>query len=93
MKQLNLNLKIIILNLSCINNTKKSFRINHTIKNPNFFDADKFYNDYIINHNKKFDLNGFKCDFKLVFINFTPHIKTYFHHNTSIINLKRYLLY
>ena len=34
----------------------------------------------------------FKCDFEKVFNDFTPHIKTHFHHNTAIINLKRYLL-
>ena len=72
---------------------EKSFRINHTIKNPYFFDIDKIYNDYITNHNQKFDLHLVKCDFKLVFNNFTPHIKTDFHHNTSFINLKRNLLY
>ena len=28
---------------------EQSFRINHTIKNPNFFDVDKIFNDYITN--------------------------------------------
>ena len=72
---------------------ESSFRMNHTIKNPNVSDVDKIFNDYTTNYNKKFDLYLFKCDFKLVFNNFTPHIKTHSHHNTSNINLKRYLLY
>ena len=70
----------------------ESFRTNDTIKNPNFFDVDKTFNDYITNH-KKIDLCLFKFDFKLVFKNFAPHINPHFHHNTSNIILKRYLLY
>ena len=72
---------------------EKSIRINHTIENPIFFDVDKIFNDYITNHYRKFDLYFVKCDFKLVFNNFTPHIKTYFYHNTTITKLKRFLLY
>ena len=72
---------------------ERSFRISHTITNPNYFDMVKIINNYMANHKKKFDLYLLKCDFKLVFINFTPHNKTYFHRNTSNINLKRNLLY
>ena len=43
---------------------EKSIRKNHTIKNPNFFDIGKMFNVYITNHNKKFDLYLFKCEFK-----------------------------
>ena len=35
----------------------------------------------------------FKCDFKLVFNNLNPHIKTDFCHNTTFINLEQNLLY
>ena len=38
-------------------------------------------------------MNLFKCDFILVFIKFTPHIKTHFHHITKINNLRNYFLY
>ena len=31
-------------------------RINYTIQNPNLFDVDKTFNDYIINQNKKFSI-------------------------------------
>ena len=34
------------------NQTKKPFRIKHTIKNLNFFFIDAISNDYITNHNK-----------------------------------------
>ena len=76
--------------------TEKPFRIKHTIQNPNFFVIDKISNDYIANHNKKYYLFLFKCDFELIFNNafLKPIlIETDFYHNTSLINLKRYLLY
>ena len=59
----------------------------NTIKNP-----DKTFKDYIINHNQNFDEYFVKCNFKLDFNNCRPHIKTEFLHNTTNINLKRYLL-
>ena len=68
---------------------EKSIRINHSIENPNVFDIDKIFNDYITNHKKKFDFCLFKCDYKLVFNNITPHIKTDFYQITTINNLKR----
>ena len=34
-----------------INQYEKYFQTNHTIKNPDFFDMDKTFNDYITNHN------------------------------------------
>ena len=76
--------------------TEQPFRIKHTIKNPNFFVRDKISNEYIANHNKKYRLFLIKCDFKLIFNNdFSKpnHIETNFHHNTNLINLKRYLVY
>ena len=71
----------------------KSFQLNQTVDNPYFFHIDKIFNNYITNHNKKFGFYLLKCVFKLVFLNFTPQIKNYFHHNTTIISLKKYLLY
>ena len=65
----------------------------HTIKNQYFFDIGKIFSDYITNHNKKFDLYLFKCGLILVINNFSPHIRTHFHQNTTILNLKRYLLF
>ena len=51
---------------------EKCIRIKHTIENPKIFGIVKIFNDYIIKHNKKFDLYLVKCDFKLVFNNFNP---------------------
>ena len=42
---------------------EKGLRINHTIRNPNFFDVDKIFNNHITNHNTKIDLYSIKCDF------------------------------
>ena len=42
---------------------EKSFRINHSIENPYFFNIDKIFNDYITNHLKDFDLYLVKCHF------------------------------
>ena len=47
-----------------------------TIKSLDFFDMDEEFNDYICNHNKRFDLYLLKKVFKLVFVNeFHPNIK------------------
>ena len=78
------------------NQKEYPFRIKHTIKNPNFFVINKIFNDYITNHNKKFNLFLIKCDFKLIYNNdlLTPIlIETDFYHNNTLFNLKRYLLY
>ena len=37
-------------------------QVKHTIKNPDFSDIDKRFNDYITNHNKKFYLCFVKND-------------------------------
>ena len=76
--------------------TKKPFRIKHTIKNPNFCVIDKISNEYIANHNKKSYMFLIRCDFKLFSnIDFLKpiHIETDFCNNTNLINLRRYLLY
>ena len=39
-------------------------RINYTIRNPDFFDIDKVYDDYITNQNKKFEIYCVELDFK-----------------------------
>ena len=52
---------------------KKYFRINHTVKNPNFVDVDKIFNVYVTNHNEKFEIYFVRVDFKLDFDNFTPN--------------------
>ena len=68
-------------------------RIHLFSQNPYFFNVDKLFNIHITNHDKKFDLYLFKKDFNLFFNSFIPHIKIHFHHNNSIFNWRRYLLY
>ena len=73
------------------NQYEKSIGINHTIKNPIFFDIDRILNDYINNHNKK--IYFFNCEFKLSFYNLTPHNKSDFYQKTRTTDLKKNLLY
>ena len=74
--------------------TENPFRIKHTIKNPNFFVIDKIYNDYITDHNKKYNLFLAKCDFTIIFNNDLSKpilIETDLYH-TTLNNLRRYSL-
>ena len=34
---------------------EKSIRIKHVIQNPDFFDIDEIFNEYITKHNEKFE--------------------------------------
>ena len=71
------------------------FCIKYTIKNPNFFVIDKISNDYITNHKRKYFIFLIKCDFKIIFNNdFSKsiHIETESYHNTTFLNLKKFLL-
>ena len=72
----------------------KCIRINHTVKNTNFFNIDNIFIDYITNHNKKFELYLVRADFILNFDNdLNADIKTNFHHKVSPINVKLFFLY
>ena len=51
------------------NQYEKSFRTIRNIKNSNFFDIVKLFNDFITHHNRKVDLSLPNCEFKLKFIN------------------------
>ena len=56
--------------------------IKHTIRNPNFFDIDEIFHEYIISHNKKFEIYLVNYDIKLVFDkDFIPHIKSELQNN------------
>ena len=67
--------------------------ISKKIENPNYFKVDEIFNDYVTNYNKKFDLSPVKCEFEVTFINYTDFIKTEYFFNTSMVNMKNYLLY
>ena len=49
------------------NEFEKCIRTKHTIQNTNYFDIAEIFNEYIKNHNKKFDLYLVEYDFILVF--------------------------
>ena len=54
---------------------------------------DKIFNNYITNHNKKFDLYYINCEFLIETYNRLVNIEINFHHNTDYINLKSYLFF
>ena len=49
-KQLNINSKEFILNLSNTFNFGKKSQTNHTLENPDSFDIVKKFNEYMTNH-------------------------------------------
>ena len=72
---------------------EKCIRINHTIENPDFFDLDEVFHQYIPNHIKKFDFYLVKYVFRLVFDEkFYLLFNTDLESNLSIFSLKRYFL-
>ena len=71
----------------------KSIHIEKKIKNPNYFKIHEIFIDFITQYNEKFDLYLVKCEFEVEFINFTDFIKTEYFFNTSIINMKKYLIF
>ena len=72
----------------------KSLYKKYTINNINLDEVDKILNDYIITHNKKFDLYFIICEFKIEFDNnSTTSIETNYFYNIEANNIKSYLLY
>ena len=65
----------------------------YIINNANINNFDKIFNDYIINHNKKFDFYYINCEFLIETDNRLVKIEINFHHNTDYINLKSYLFF
>ena len=74
--------------------SKKCLRKKYIFTHPNFFEVDKFSIDFVERNNKKFDLYLVSCEFKLELNNnINPQIKREYFYNTSIISMKKYLLY
>ena len=66
----------------------------YTINNINLNELDKILDDYITNHNKKFNFHFTNCEFVIEFDNtFIANIETNYHYNDDITNIKSYLLY
>ena len=63
----------------------KNLHEKKTIKNPNFFDIDEIFNEYVTNQNEKSDLYIVKCDFEMVFHEtFHPNHKPELQYNPTI---------
>ena len=89
----NISMKYEYLDSLLENEYDRCVDIEKRIKNPSCFKIDEIFNDYVTNYNKKFDLYIVKCEFEVEFINFTDFKKTEFFFNTSIFNMKYYLIY
>ena len=50
------------------NEFEKCVLIIHTMNSPSFIDIDEIFNEYIIDHNKKFDLWLVESEFNIVFV-------------------------
>ena len=76
------------------NELEKSFCIIHSIENPEFFNVDDLYNDFINNHNKKYYFYNVKCNFNFIFDNiFLPCIESDLYTNKTICYWKKYLIH
>ena len=73
---------------------EKFLRTNYTIRNSDFFDIDKIYDDYNTNHQKDFEIYCVQLDFKLDFsYKLAVFIKTDIYLNISCINFKKFFLH
>ena len=76
-----------------IKDDNKFIYMKYIIKKVNINNFDKIFNNYITNHNKKFDFYYINCEFQLENDNKLLNIEINFHYNTDYINLKNYLFY
>ena len=78
---------------SLAKNDNKYKYIKYIINKVNINNFEKIFNDYINNHNKKFDFYYNNCEFQIATDNRLVNIEINFHHNTDYINLKSYLFF
>ena len=78
---------------SLIKNDNKFIYIKYIINKVDINNFEKLFNDYITNHNKKFDFYYINCEFQIATDNRLVNIEINFHHNTDYINLKSYLFF
>ena len=65
----------------------------YIINNVDIDNFDKIFNNYITNHNKKFDFYYINCEFQIEYNNRLISIEINYHHNTDYINLKCLLFF
>ena len=73
---------------SLIKDDNKFIYFKYIINNVDINNFDKIFNNYIINHNKKFDFYYINCEFQIETNNKLLNIEINYHHNTDYINLK-----
>ena len=76
-----------------VKNDNKFIYMKYIINKVNINNFEKIFNDYITNHNKKFEFYYINCEFQIAIDNRFSNIKNNFHHNTDYINLKCYLFF
>ena len=78
---------------SLVKNDNKFIYMKYIINKVNIDNFEKLFNNYITNHNKKFDFYYINCEFQIEFNNYISNIEINFHYNTDYINLKSYLYF
>ena len=78
---------------SLVKNDNKFIYIKYIINKVDINNFEKLFNDYITNHNKKFDFYYINCEFQIATDNRLLNIEINFHHNTDYINIKSYLFF
>ena len=78
---------------SLVKNDNKFIYMKYIINKVNIDNFEKLFNNYITNHNKKFDFYYINCEFEIEFDDHISNIEINFHYNTDYINLKRYLYF
>ena len=77
----------------CMKNNKCLYT-KFIINNININEVDNIYEQYINNHNQKFDFYKIDCEFGIQFDNnYTANIEINYHYNSDYINIKSYLLF
>ena len=76
-----------------VNKNNKFKYMKDIVIKVNIINFEKIFNNYITNHNKKFDFYYINCEFEIEINNYLTNIEINFHHNTDYINIKSYLFF
>ena len=76
-----------------IKDDNKFIYMKYIVNKVNINNFEKIFNNYITNHNKKFDFYYINCEFQIETIDQLLNIEINLHHNTDYINLKSYLFF
>ena len=76
-----------------IKDGSKFIYFKYIVNNVDINNFDKIFNNYITNHNKKFDFYYINCEFQIGTNNKLLNIEINYHYNTDYINLKCLLFF